>query len=298
MSVTAMFWEHKDFGGFSTTSDSGPFRYFWNKYGGAHNDAFSSMRAWAAGNRGNAYAFEDINFDGEFAALNVGGKYSSAWWSYFGDDFNDKVSSSLIVARAPQAAETEVPLKANVSAQFAPIFDAKTAGKPVSRDGDTRVYATYFPSYDPNKAFATIDQALKVQVRIPLKTRIKIWNPFGDDWIIEIDLGDFRWSDYAARVKYDVSFFVAQDGSLQGQADWVTVWVEGGVFSQKVFDDLKPPLVAAAADVTAAIQSALALFARSRFSDAYLLPGPPPDMDLAGFKARYDDDVTLVVVKA
>jgi hypothetical protein len=297
MSVTAVLWEHRDFGGASSTSDSGTFRYYWNKYGSAQNDIFSSMRAWSAGNRGNVYAFENINFDGAFAALSVGGAFSSAWWYYFGDDFNDKVSSLLIVARSPKSVETEVPLRSNVTSQFATIFDTKTQGKPVSRNGDPRMYATYFPYYDPNKAFATIDQALTVQVRIPLKQRIKIWNPFGDDWIIEIDLGQFRWSDYAASVRYDIEFFVS-DGQLHGRVSWVTVWVEAGPFSKRVHDDLQPQLVEAARDVTSAIESALALFARSRFVDAYLLPGPPPDMDLAGFKAHYDDDVTLVVVGA
>lgn len=294
MSVTAMLWEHRDFAGASSTADSGSFRYFWNRYGSAQNDTFSSMRAWAAGNRGNFYAFEHINFDGAFAALNVGGKFSSAWWSYVGNDFNDVVSSSLIVARSPKDAETEVPLRSNVTSQFASIFDRKSEGKPVSRNGDTRIYATYFPAHDPHKVFATIDQNLKVQVRIPIKT--KIWNPFGDDF--EIDLGKFRWSDYAANLRYDVSFFVSQDGRLHGQVSWMHLWVESGPFSRRVHDDLKPPLLEAAGNVTAAIEGALALFARGKFSDAYLLPGPPPNMDLAGFKGRYDDDVTLVVVKA
>jgi hypothetical protein len=207
------------------------------------------------------------------------------------------LSSSLIVARGPQSVETEVPLRDNVASQFATIFDTKTQDKPVSRDGDTRVYATYFPSFDPDRAFATIDQALTVQVRIPLKTTITIWNPFGDDFEIEIDLGRLRWSDYDARVQYHVTFFVT-NGRLHGEVAWVTVWVESGLLSKNVFDDLQPSLVEAAGDVTAAIESALALFARRRFADAYLLPGPPPDMALAGFKARYDDDVTLVVVAA
>jgi hypothetical protein len=255
------------------------------------------MRVWSEGHRGNAYAFEHVNFDGRFAALNVGGKFSSAWWSYFGDDFNDQVSSSLLVARSPADAETEVPLRARVASQFVTIFDQKTAGKPVSRNGEPRMYVTYFPAYDPDKAFATIEQALKVQVRIPLKTQIKIWNPFGDDWIVEIDLGQVRWSDYSASVRYDISFFVTH-GVLHGRVSWVTVWVEPGVFSTSVYEELQPQLMEAASDLTSAIESALSLFARGKFSDAYLLPGPPPDMDEAGFKARYDDDVTLVVVDA
>lgn len=144
MAVVATLWENRDFQGFSRTSNSGNFRYFWNRWG-ATNDVFSSMRAWSMGSRGNAYAFEDINFDGRFAALNVGGAFSSAWWSYFGDAFNDRVSSSLIVAREPQAVETEVPLRQPVASQFASMFDAQTAGTQLSRDGDPRLYGTFFP---------------------------------------------------------------------------------------------------------------------------------------------------------
>lgn len=297
MSVTATLWEHINFGGFSSTSDSGQFRYFWNKYGAGQNDEFSSMRAWDNDSRGNFYAFEHINFDGHFASLNVGGQFSSAWWTYLGDDFNDVISSSLIIARSSKDKETEVALRSNVTSQFTTIFDSKTQGKPVSRSGDPRMYATYFPDYEADKAFATIEQELTVQVRIPLKTRIKVWNPFGDDWYIEIDLGQVRWSDYKAWVRYDIFFFV-RDGQLHGAAWWSHVTVESGPFSQSVLDDLAPPLHEAKADLTAAITAALGLFARGRFSDAYILPGSPPDMDLAGQKGSYDDDVTLVVVAA
>jgi hypothetical protein len=250
---------------------------------------FSSMRAWSRGSRGNAYAFEHINFTGRFAALNVGGGFSSAWWSYFGDGFNDRVSSSLIVARGPRQSETEVPLRNNIASQFTSLFDAKTAGQPVSRNGDPRVYGTFFPSYDSGKVFATVEQNLKVKVRIPLK--IEMPDPFAD-----IDLGTFRWSDYSANVRYDILFFVSRDGVLHGNAWWSHVWVEAGPFSQRVHDELAPTLHGAKRDLTAAIESALALFARRRFSDVYLLPGPPPDMNQAGFTAQHDDDVTLVVV--
>lgn len=297
MAIVSTLWEHADFGGFTSTSNSANYRYYWNKFGSAQNDKFSSMRAWGNGNRGNVYAFEHIDFNGRFASLNVGGKYSSAWWSYLGDDFNDIVSSALIIARSPRQNETEVALRANVTSQFATIFDQKTQGKPVSRSGDPCMYATYFPSYDPDKVFATIEQELTVQVRIPIKTRIKIWNPFGDDFYIEIDLGQVRWSDYKAWVRYDIYFYVV-NGTLHGRAWWSHVTVESGLLSQQVHDDLAPELHGAKPDFTSSIEAALRLFANRRFSDAYLLPGSPPDMDAAGQKGRYDDDVTLVVVKA
>jgi hypothetical protein len=288
MSVATTLWEHKNFEGQSFTSDSGAFRYFWNTWGG-HNDMFSSMRTWTNGHRGNAYAFEHINFAGRFAALNVGGAFTSSWWSYFGGAFNDKVSSSLIVAREPQQVETEVALRSLIVSQFSSLFDARVADKPVSRDGDPRVYATFFPSYDSGKVFATIDQNLKVQVRIPIK--IEMPDPFGD-----IDLGSFRWSDYAANVRYDILFFVSSDGVLHGNAWWSHVWVEAGPFSQKVHDELAPSLHGAKGDLTSAFESAMALVARRKFSAVYLLPGPVPDMSQAGFFAQYDDDVTLVAV--
>ncbi len=297
MSVTSTLWEHANFGGFSATADTGSWRYRWVKYGSAHNDEFSSMRAWANGNRGTAYAFEHTDFQGRYKSVNVGGAYSSSWWTYFGGDFNDVVSSLLVVAREPSERESEVQLGAIVRGQFASMFDAKTRGKPVSRDGDPRLYGTFFPAWDPSGVFVTVDQALTVQVRIPLKKRIKIWNPFGDDFVIEVDLGEVRWVDYRARVTYDIAFHVDSAGRLHGYARRSWVWVEGGVVSQQVLDDLAPPLHAAKPDLTAAIEGALQAFRRTTFRDVYVLPGARPDMSLAGETGRYDDDVTLVVVK-
>ena len=269
MSVMATLWEHRDFQGFSKTSNSGNFRYFWNRWG-ATNDVFSSMRAWSLGHRGNAYAFEHINFDGRFAALNVGGAFTSSWWSYFGDSFNDKVSSSLIVAREPQANEIEVPLRQQVASRFRALFDAQTAGTKLSRRGDPRVYGTFFPGYDISKVFATIDQDLTVQLD--------------------------NWPDYDANVKYDIEFFLV-NGRLRGVCQWSHVWVESGIFSGAVHDRIAPGLHGAKGQLTAAIQAQLDLFGSRVFRFVYLLPGPIPDMNQFGFFANHTDDVILVVVR-
>jgi hypothetical protein len=302
MPVSSALFEHANFGGVAVTTTSGPFRYAWTRYGTPLNDLFSSMRAVAAGHRGNVYAFEHIDFNGRFAALNVGGRFSSAWWSYFGDDFNDQVSSSLIVARAPAEKEREISLGWQIVERFAGIFDDKTAGKPVSRVGEPRLYCTMFPSYDRERVLLTIDQELKVQVRIPIKVAVPVWTPWGGFDTVDLDSGEqLRWSDYRANVRYDVAFWVDGDGSPRAAVRWFWVWVEGGPFSQTVYDELEPQMRDAAKDVTDALQGGLSLFRvfeRGRFSDAYLLPGPAPDMNAAGFKARYDDDVTLVLVRA
>jgi hypothetical protein len=287
MSIVTTLWEHIDFGGVSVTSNSFGSRYCWTKYG-AHNDLFSSMRAWSTGDRGNIYAFEDIDFDGRFASLNVGGN-SSAWWSYFGDDFNDVVSSSLIIRRDPIQKETEVALRSPIVSQFTTIFDRKTADKPISRSGEPRIYATYFPPSDPREAFVTIEQEMTVDVPIPI--RFAIWNPFGDD--LPIGPKNLR---HEAWVRYYIHFFV-RDGVLFGEATrcWVRV---RGLIPGVVLGQLLPQMSEAMSDITAAIQSALGLFARGRYTEAYLLPGAPPDMNQAGQMGRYDDDVTLVVVAA
>jgi hypothetical protein len=257
----------RDFRGLSKTSDSGNFRYFWNRWA-ATNDVFSSMRAWGRGNRGNAYAFEHINFDGRFAALNVenGG---SSWWSYFGGAFNDVTSSSLIIARAPN--DVVVPLGRQVSSAFTRLFDAQTAGTRLSRRGGPRIYGSYFPGHDPAKVFMTINQNLKVSIS--------------------------GWPDYDANVRYDVEFFL-RGAKLNGRAAWSHVWVEAGIFSQKVFDGIAPGLHGGKSGLTSAIQSQLAAFASRNFSDVYLLPGPRPDMSQFGFMAKHDDDICLAVVPA
>ncbi len=265
MSVVCTLWVDRDFQGLSKTSDSGNFRYYWNRWG-ATNDVFSSMRAWGQGNRGNAWAFEHINFDGRFAALNVENGASS-WWSYFGGAFNDVVSSSLIVAREPN--DIVVPLGQQVGSAFTSLFDAQTAGTRLSRVGGPRVYGTFFPDYDPSRVFMTIDQNLTVSVP--------------------------SWPDYSANVKYDVEFYLS-GGKLHGYARWSHVWVESGVFSGSVYDGIAPGLHGAKSSLTSAIESQLALFSSRNFADVYLLPGPPPDMSQFGFFAKHDDDICLTLV--
>ncbi|WP_148085938.1 hypothetical protein [Actinocorallia herbida] len=260
-------WVDRDFQGLSKTSDSGGYRYYWNRWG-ATNDVFSSMRAWGQGDRGHAFAFEHIDFNGRFAALNVESGASS-WWSYFGSSFNDVVSSSLLVVRAPS--DILVPLRQQVAPTFASMFDAQTAGTQLSREGDPRVYGTFFPGHDADRVFMTIDQDLNVAID--------------------------TWPDYSANVKYDVEFYLS-GGKLHGYARWSHVWVESGIFSGDVHDAIAPRLHAAKGDITSAIEAQLAVFADMNFSDTYLLPGPQPDMARFGYFAAHDDDICLAVVPA
>lgn len=151
------------------------------------------------------------------------------------------------------------------------MFDAQTAGTRLSRVGSPRVYATYFPGHDPSKVFMTIDQNLTVSIS--------------------------GWPDYSANVRYDIEFFLV-GRRLRGAARWSHVWVEAGIFSQKVYDRIAPGLHGGKSSLTSAIGAQLAVFSSRNFSAVYLLPGPRPDMSQFGFFARHDDDVCLAVVPA
>ncbi|MEV2266283.1 hypothetical protein [Nonomuraea africana] len=261
-----MLFEHRDFRGFSRTIDNTGFRYFWNRYGGAEHDAFSSMRLFGRGHVGHAYAFEHINHDGRFAALNANNP-GDVFWSYFGDAFNDVVSSSLVVVRDQN--EIVVPLRQQVASTFASMFDAMAAGTRIARVGAPRVYGTFFPSYDNTRIFLTINQNLTVRIS--------------------------GWPDYDANVKYDIEFFLA-GAKLNGFARWSHVWVEAGLFSQQVFDRIKGPLHAGKANLTSAVQQQLRLFSGRNFRGVYILPGPRPNMSQFGFFGHSDQEVCLVAV--
>jgi hypothetical protein len=268
MSVVSTLWVDRDFQGLSKTSDTAPnFRIRWNRWA-ATNDVFSSMRAWGMGDRGHAFAFEHINFDGRFAALNVGPGQSS-WWSYFGSAFNDVVSSSLIIVREPN--DIVVPLGQQVSSTFASMFDAQTAGTALKRVGNPRVYGSFFPGHDASRIFMTIDQNLTVEIS--------------------------GWPDYDANVRYDVEFFLTGT-KIHGRAKWSHVWVEAGIFSQTVYDRIAPRLHGAKGSLTSAVENQLRLFASRNFREVFLIPGPRPNMNQFGYFAKHDDDVCLAVVPA
>lgn len=276
MSVMAMLCEHADFDGFPFVADSGSSRYFANKYDGFWNDRFSSIRLWEFGHRGHIYAFETIDFTGRFASLNVGDGFSSSWWSYLGDDFNDVVSSSILVAREPADRETVIPLRAQIVPQAAAIFDRATEGGPVTRLGEPRIYGTFFPSFARTRIFATIELLMMVKLDIT------------------IGLLDLPTLPHWASVLYHIEFSVP-NGQLQARA-WRGRTRVIGALASDVLRQLLPPLDDAAADLNSALTSALGLFARDRYSAAYLLPGSPPAAGQFAQMGSYDDDVTLVVV--
>lgn len=266
MSIHSEFYKDANFGGYMESFDSS-WRYFWIKFGSNLSNEVSSFRSHAYNGAGaNCYAMTDNNFLGNYASLNVPNGYT-CWWSYVGSAMNDDIESALMINRS--ANETMLELKDLIAGDFASGLDAKLAGTQVSREGDPKVYSTFFPGYDPGKNFVSIEQNLHVTL----------------DW----------WPDYEAQVRYDVYLYVDGNGHINGYVAWVYVWVEGGIFSSHIFNELQPKLVAGASTLTEMIQSKLTLFGSFRFSGLYLLPGPKPTSAI-GETGDCKSNSTLVLV--
>lgn len=273
MAVFAEFFKHADFGGYSESFTlNNDFRYWRIKFGSQLRNEITSMRAKAySGRNGHVYGFTNNDYLGEFASLNMAEGWT-CWWSNVGGSLNDDIESALLINR--NKSEFTLELKDQISEPFKSKLDAKLAGTQAKRKGDPRVYSLFWPSFDPTRKFVRVEQDLTVEL----------------DW----------WPDYDARIQYDIYLYLNSNGKLQGYVAWAHTWVEGGIFSNRIKNELHPKVVAGAADLTAEIQAKLSLFSSFTFRQVYLLPGsippmPPPSANF-GRIGNSADDATLVLV--
>lgn len=270
MAVLSQFYKHSNLGTpmEAFTLQSG-WRYQWLVFGSTLSDEISSLRATAyGGNGGNVYGFTENHFLGNYASLNMRDGWTS-WWSYVGGALNDDIESAIIVNRN-NSGETPIEVGTLVKQDFITKMDQAVAGTAVSRKGDPRIYSLFWPGHDPSKIFISIEQDLNVAV----------------DW----------WPDYDAQVRYDIYPYLSSTGRISAYVAWVYVWVEGGIFSGRIYDRLQPKLVAGASALNDAIRAKLGLLADIRFRDVYLLPGPPPTSNF-GDISNAKNGSTLVLVR-
>ncbi len=258
MAVFAEFFEHQNFGGRReqfTLSNS--WRYWWIKFGSGLANEVTSLRANASsGFNGNVYGFTSRDFLGKYAALNMAEGWT-CWWSNVGG-LNDDIESALLINR--NKLEVVMALKDQIAPDFAAEFDAQAKGQKVHRRGDPRVYAVYFPSFDPGATFVRIEQ----------------------DLTVELDC----WWDYEAQVRFDIRLGLTGN-QVNAWVAWTHTWVESGVFSGQISSQLHPKMVAAAGNLNQKLADKLALLnfgialAGYQLGQVYLLPGrqaafPPP----------------------
>lgn len=249
MSVHAEFYKDSNFGGsVDIINLDNIHRYHWVKFGSNFKNEISSFKGHAFGGfNGNVYGMTKNNFLGKYASVNIKENWTS-WWSYVGGALNDDIESALLINRNKN--ELILEIKDYIVPDFISGMDDKLRGTQVSRRGDPRIFTTFWPGYDSSKNFVSIEQDLHVEI----------------DW----------WPDYDAQVRYDIYLYLDSAGHVNGYVAWVYVWVEGGIFSGRIFSELQPKLVAGASTITEKIQNKLSIFSFARFNGLYLLPGPKP----------------------
>lgn len=256
MATDCTFYKHQNFGGDNRSySLSNSWRYRWIKFGSPLKNEITSFRANAySGRAANVYGFTGNNYLGDFASLNMASGWS-CWWSNVGGQMNDDIESALMINRSND--EFIIGMTDTIADAFRDQLQAALAGEDASPRGNPRIYATFWPSYDPNRKFVTIEQDLRINV----------------PW----------WPDYDARMRYDIYFYLHSPTEVRAYVAWGHTWVEGGVFSGKINDQLHPQVMAGASDVNDALAQQLPLLSlvalfRGPFRTLYLLPGREPQM--------------------
>jgi hypothetical protein len=277
MSVDCTFYKHQDFGGDSRSySLSNSWRYRWIKFGSPLKNEITSLRANAySGRNAHVYGFTGNNFLGDYASLNIPNGWTS-WWSNVGGQMNDDIESALMINRSND--EFTLSMEDTIADEFSTQLASFLAGEDASARGAPKVYATFYPSWDPNRKFVTIEQGLRVDV----------------PW----------WPDYDASMRYDIYFYLHSPTEVRAYVAWVHTWVEGGVFSGKINDQLHPQVMSGASDVNDALAGQLPLLSlvalfRGPIQSLYLLPGreplmPPPNSSF-GATGNAKEDCQLVL---
>jgi hypothetical protein len=277
MAVDCSFYKHSNFNGASESFTlTNSWRYWWIKFGSTLRNEITSFRATASnGRHGHAYGFTNRDFKGDYAALNMRNGWT-CWWSNVGGALNDDIESALLINRNTD--EFVLELGDLIIGPFRDQIDDALAGEDASRRGDPRIYANFWPSHDPSRKFVSIEQDLRVDV----------------PW----------WPDYDARMRYDVYVYRHSPTEVRAYVAWISTWVEGGVFSGKILDQLHPQIVAGAPLVNAELASQLPLLSliaafRGPIQSVYLLPGrepnlPPPSSNF-GHTGVHSENCCLVL---
>ena len=293
MTVIATLFEHQDFGGVANTfSTPAGERYRGVRLGQLANEV-TSLRATSSGGKdGNVYGFTNRDFDGRFASLNMPEGWT-CWWSNVGS-LNDDIESALLVNRDKEEANLDAGFW--LANAFATKLDEKLAGKPVRRDGDPLVSSVFFPSYDPARVFLRIKQNLVVEVDVGANAEI---------WGVQVLPSDLIIDDYHSYIAYDIALDLQSITRMRAEVAWVTTWVESGLFTDDVFDQLSGEAMGAVGDLNQALGAlgdlteVIAAFRKRFFSQPYLLPGmlpnmPPPDANF-GAMGDSNDGATIVL---
>lgn len=147
-------------------------------------------------------------------------------------------------------------------------------GNRASRTGSPKMTWEMWPqnvSYlDSNKRYLKISQRIRIDVP--------------------------NWWDYDARITYHLRLYLDGNGRLKGQCVRWAYWVESGMKSGAIADQLEPSVIAGANVLTEKLQQKLDEYSDISFSGVYYLPGRQLDYPQPNVIVGHTlSDVTIVM---
>lgn len=100
------------------------------------------------------------------------------------------------------------------------------------------------------------------------------------------------WPDYDARISYHIYLYLDGSNKLKGYCQRWSAWVEGGVKSDDIMDQLWPSVVSGASTINTKLTDAFKSL--PAFKDFYYLPGRQVTPVSGVFSGNTYEDVTLV----
>jgi hypothetical protein len=208
------------------------------------------------------------DFAGDFVNVGAAKGGSTHFENLTDHGFNDRTHSLLVVNTA-KGPEFRVSFRDQFLDSWNTTLDAQL-GSSASRKGDPLMTWAAFPenvSYlDPGQIYLEISQQLNINI----------------DW----------WPDYDASITYHLFLYLDGAGKLHGYAQRWSAWVESGVKSGEIMDQLWPKVESGVATLNARLAQRFASL--PNFKSFYYLPGRQLAPATGVETGTTWDDVTLV----
>ena len=273
--ITGTIFQHSDFHGsslFLNLSAGALMSGFLDLSAFHFDDKVSSAELTASPEEvgGRLFLFQNDRFIGRYAKLDVNAGQTLGLPS-IGSFMNDRTSSVLIYRKS--ANEVSAPLGSLISTSE--VTAVISAQDKLSPRGDPIFTWDLFP--DGKDGHPNETSKMYIYIRIPVTVDVP------------------NWFDYDAEIRYWVYPFVDQNGQLHASLEYYGAWVEGGLITDDVLDELMAPdgIPSSLGQVTGLIGPATgnANVLLGPFSSVYLVPG----RDEAS--GHTDDDVTVVLIQ-
>jgi hypothetical protein len=271
--ASARLFEHTGFGGRSALLDNPTGRRYMlttDGFLGAlfFNNITSSvrLRTGTPNVQSTCLLFDGSRFAGQFRSF----AYTSARDLPSLPGFNDRTSSVLLMDHPP-GPRSVFALRALAGSRLEQAIDQQLSGVgEVSRNG--RVALRFVIDRHEIGRFGEDVMLLQVPIRVHTP-----W-PF---------------SDYSARIRYYIRFFLDAGNRLRGFICGWGYWIEGGILAGSIESRLRPQVRSNIGTVESQLNAMLQELNFHRWTDVYLMPGAASvEGDYGG---DVNDDCTLVL---